>query len=99
MVVNRLIEGDYFGEMGLLERLPRTATVKAETDTVLYRIDGQAFLDAVTQTPVISGGGRCCAQSGAAHHAKASPIRFVLAAVGADRHELTLRLSERRQEA
>jgi len=41
--------------MGLLERLPRTATVKAETDTVLYRIDGQAFLDAVTQTPVISG--------------------------------------------
>jgi len=43
--------------MGLLERLPRTATVKAETDTVLYRIDGQAFLDAVTQTPVISGGG------------------------------------------
>ena len=57
MVVNRLIEGDYFGEMGLLERLPRTATVKAETDTVLYRIDGQAFLDAVTQTPVISGGG------------------------------------------
>ena len=53
--VNRLTDGDYFGEIGLLEGLPRTATVKAETDTVLYRIDGQDFLDAVTQAPVISG--------------------------------------------
>ena len=53
--VNRSAEGDYFGEIGLLERLPRTATVKAETDTVLYRIEGHAFLDAVTQAPVISG--------------------------------------------
>ncbi len=53
--VNRLAEGDYFGEIGLLERLPRTATVRAKTDAAVYRIDGQAFLDAVTQAPVISG--------------------------------------------
>lgn len=53
--VNRLEEGDYFGEIGLLEKMARTATVEAETECVLYRIDGQAFLDAVTQAPAISG--------------------------------------------
>jgi len=53
--VNTLCDGDYFGEIGLLEHLPRTATVKTDTECVLYRIDGRAFLDAVSQAPVISG--------------------------------------------
>jgi hypothetical protein len=40
----------YFGEIGLLERIPRTATVTAEALTHCYRIDGDAFLDALTTT-------------------------------------------------
>jgi CRP-like cAMP-binding protein len=41
----------YFGEIGLLERIPRTATVTAEALTRCYRIDGDEFLDALTTTP------------------------------------------------
>jgi CRP-like cAMP-binding protein len=37
----------WFGEIGLLRGIPRTATVVAETDGVLLSINGQAFLDAV----------------------------------------------------
>jgi CRP-like cAMP-binding protein len=41
----------YFGEIGLLERIPRTATVTAEAPTRCYRIDGDEFLAALTTTP------------------------------------------------
>jgi MFS family permease len=41
----------YFGEIGLLERIPRTATVIAEAPTRCYRIDGDEFLGALTETP------------------------------------------------
>ena len=41
----------YFGEIGLLERIPRTATVTAEEPTRCYRIDGDEFLAALTTTP------------------------------------------------
>jgi CRP-like cAMP-binding protein len=40
--------GTYFGEIGLLERIPRTATVTALEDVELYRIEGEAFLDALS---------------------------------------------------
>lgn len=43
-----LTAGDYFGEIGLLERIPRTATVITKTPTRLLRIAGQDFLDAFT---------------------------------------------------
>ena len=39
---------DYFGEIGLLERRPRTATVRAATPCTLLRITGAEFLTALT---------------------------------------------------
>jgi CRP-like cAMP-binding protein len=48
--LNDLSTGDYFGEIGLIEQIPRTATVTPTTETVLLRIDGRAFLEALTQS-------------------------------------------------
>lgn len=42
----------YVGEIGLLEGIPRTATVTASTASRLWRIDGDTFLDALTSTPL-----------------------------------------------
>lgn len=39
---------NYFGEIGLLERRARTATVKALTPCTLYRINGTDFVEALT---------------------------------------------------
>jgi CRP-like cAMP-binding protein/predicted MFS family arabinose efflux permease len=52
--VNSLGPGDYFGEIGLLEGIPRTASVRAVTPTRLYRIPGRDFLDTVNRTPALS---------------------------------------------
>ena len=35
---------DWFGEIGLFDERPRTATVTVVADTVLWRIPGQTFL-------------------------------------------------------
>jgi Na+/melibiose symporter-like transporter len=40
----------YFGEIGVLEHIPRTATVTALTDAKLLRIEGTALVDALTST-------------------------------------------------
>ncbi len=37
----------YVGELGLLHRIPRTATVRTRTESTLLRIDGQEFLSAL----------------------------------------------------
>ncbi|HEY1594859.1 MAG TPA: MFS transporter [Thermoleophilaceae bacterium] len=53
--------GSYFGEIGVLERIPRTATVTALEDVELYRIEGTAFLDALataSATPSLLAGAR-----------------------------------------
>jgi len=42
---------DYFGEIGILEGVPRTATVTAATDADLYRIEADAFVAAVNEAP------------------------------------------------
>jgi predicted MFS family arabinose efflux permease len=46
---------DHFGEIGVLERLPRTATVTAATEATAYRIGGDDFLRAVSEPPRMSG--------------------------------------------
>jgi len=44
----------YVGEIGLLQGIARTATVTATEPCRLWRIDGDAFLEAVTQAPLSS---------------------------------------------
>lgn len=45
--VGQLGDGDWFGEIGLIDRRPRTASVTSSTETVLWRIPGQTFLSAL----------------------------------------------------
>jgi MFS family permease len=40
--------GDYFGEIGLIEGVPRTASVTAASDGRLLRVEGETFIDALT---------------------------------------------------
>ena len=46
--------GDVFGEIGLLERRPRTATVTALEDGSLLALDGRSFLELVGSGPGLS---------------------------------------------
>ena len=46
-----LEEGDFFGDAGLLEDLPRAVTVRARGDGLLLRLDRDRFLDLLEKDP------------------------------------------------
>ncbi len=46
--------GDFFGEIGLLRGIARTATVRTTSPSSLYRIPGQEFISAITDGSVRS---------------------------------------------
>ena len=47
--VGELKDGDYFGEIGLLHKIPRTATVTASVQSELWRMPGETFLQLVNE--------------------------------------------------
>jgi CRP-like cAMP-binding protein len=52
--VNHLGEGDFFGEMALLDGGPRTATVVATTDISLFALSEWVYRGLLTEHPSIA---------------------------------------------
>ena len=52
--VKVLQPGEPFGEMALLSNIPRTATIKVETDCQVLRLDRSAFVDLVHEQPGVA---------------------------------------------
>lgn len=52
--VASLKKGDFFGELALLDRVPRNASVVADTDMELWVLDGREFGAVLREVPEIS---------------------------------------------
>jgi CRP-like cAMP-binding protein len=53
-MVNRLLPGDFFGEIALLDGGPRTATVVAETPLVVLEVRRKGFVRLLAADPSIT---------------------------------------------
>jgi CRP-like cAMP-binding protein len=53
-VIAHLKDGDYFGEIGLLYRIPRTATVRAISDVAALTLDRDTFTRIVSESDLTS---------------------------------------------
>ena len=53
-LVRLLGVGEPFGEMALLSSIPRTATIKVETDCEVLRLNRSAFIDLVREQPSVA---------------------------------------------
>lgn len=58
IVLTRFSPGDFFGEMGLFDAAPRSASAYAELDTTLWKLGRQAFHEILIDRPEI--GARIC---------------------------------------
>jgi MFS family permease len=65
--VNTLGRGDGFGEIALLHRVPRTATVSALTPVRLYALEMETFLEVVTGHPASHADARAIAEERLRH--------------------------------
>ena len=54
-VIRNLTSGDFFGEISLIDREPRTASVIAETDMDLLVVHSRSFNHLLDTTPGLSG--------------------------------------------
>lgn len=52
-ILSRLEEGDFFGETGILEDLPRVTSARAETDCEVFEIDRATFGQIVRYNPEV----------------------------------------------
>lgn len=52
--VASLKRGDFFGELALLDRVPRNATVVADTDMEVWVLDGREFGAVLREVPEIA---------------------------------------------
>lgn len=46
--------GDFFGEMTLLDQGPRSATITADTDMLLYVLDSRSFSTLIDRHPAVA---------------------------------------------
>lgn len=46
--------GDFFGEMGLFDAAPRSATAQAKADSLLWRLDRKVFMHILSDHPEIA---------------------------------------------
>jgi|SRR6185295_10899401 len=51
MVLTRFAPGDFFGEMGLFDNAPRSATANVETESLLWQLDRGVFHDIFSHHP------------------------------------------------
>ena len=58
IVLTRFYPGDFFGEMGLFDAAPRSASVYCELDSVLWKLDRHVFHSLLNERPEI--GARIC---------------------------------------
>lgn len=54
VVLTTFRRGDFFGEMGLFDSAPRSATAQAKIDSLLWQLDRQAFLRMLSDRPEIA---------------------------------------------
>jgi CRP-like cAMP-binding protein len=51
VVLTRFSAGDFFGEMGLFDAAPRSASAHTEADSILWRLDRKAFQQILSEHP------------------------------------------------